>query len=587
MDVSKLLSEPGTLPVTNPPAGSSASTSQSPYATRQNSSYNAYGYSGYTSSQASPTKIYGPSPQPPKVVNFPLSLSGDFQQQARLPLRVNVNPSDTTDSIISTVKNFYGLYEGQGVSFEDGNGLTMIPCYENLSAHGTVQVRLVQENVSPNRVVGSPYYRTPASPRVFLDGNVRLTAPGAQSFSWPDKGTTKARSLSPSSRRMQRDYPSRDSSITRGRDQRSRDLFIDTDAARNYSDDDGTSVSVSSSKKARSELLASAEISLDNIVEGNRRQGIKFESSVLPLYVPPQIPQPASMSSESPVKKMMNPQAASPAFNQMAVTSNSTLPSPQSFGRPETFNASRGHGKVHLPGHSQRLRAPRTSGDRGNSFLPTPDPTVNSTISDEDVALQLMRLGDVSQFHGRTSASTLDEALSGKAELASSVSESGDEYADGSVSEFSSSREHAVGPPKKRQKGMHTSKASPLSNSVPASRQDSTGATQAQVALGIDEEDLSAKPRCQRCRKSKKGCDRQRPCQRCKDAGIGIEGCVSEDEGNGRKGRYGRVMGVPVKKGSLDGFEPEASPFAPAYASMPPPRAVSGQEVEKSKKRKR
>ena len=62
------------------------------------------------------------------------------------------------------------------------------------------------------------------------------------------------------------------------------------------------------------------------------------------------------------------------------------------------------------------------------------------------------------------------------------------------------------------------------------------------------DDDLSTKPRCQRCRKSKKGCDRQRPCQRCKDAGIGIEGCVSEDEGNGRKGRFGRHMGVPVQK---------------------------------------
>ncbi|KAL8851623.1 MAG: hypothetical protein Q9221_003460 [Calogaya cf. arnoldii] len=41
-------------------------------------------------------------------------------------------------------------------------------------------------------------------------------------------------------------------------------------------------------------------------------------------------------------------------------------------------------------------------------------------------------------------------------------------------------------------------------------------------------------PRCQRCGKNKKGCDGQRPCQRCKDAGIGVEGCVSEDEGNGR-----------------------------------------------------
>jgi len=46
-----------------------------------------------------------------------------------------------------------------------------------------------------------------------------------------------------------------------------------------------------------------------------------------------------------------------------------------------------------------------------------------------------------------------------------------------------------------------------------------------------------AKPRCQRCRKSKKGCDRQRPCQRCKDAGIPAEQCISEDEAGTRRGR--------------------------------------------------
>ena len=53
-----------------------------------------------------------------------------------------------------------------------------------------------------------------------------------------------------------------------------------------------------------------------------------------------------------------------------------------------------------------------------------------SVISDEDVALQLMRLGDVSNFssHGRTSTSTLDDAFSGKADAASSVEESSDEF---------------------------------------------------------------------------------------------------------------------------------------------------------------
>jgi hypothetical protein len=105
-----------------------------------------------------------------------------------------------------------------------------------------------------------------------------------------------------------------------------------------------------------------------------------------------------------------------------------------------------------------------------------------------------------------------------------------------------------------------------------------------QHQLAVDEEDLSTKPRCQRCRKSKKGCDRQRPCGRCKDAGIGMEGCVSEDEGNGRKGRYGRHMGVPVKKTlefAVASEEPE--PSVPALAPPPIPSVLG----DKNKKRKR
>lgn len=105
-----------------------------------------------------------------------------------------------------------------------------------------------------------------------------------------------------------------------------------------------------------------------------------------------------------------------------------------------------------------------------------------------------------------------------------------------------------------------------------------------QAQLAADEEDLSTKPRCQRCRKSKKGCDRQRPCQRCKDAGIGIEGCISEDEGNGRKGRYGRHMGVPVKK-AMEATESnhDMPPIGSAIVAAPPLVAAS----DKNKKRKR
>jgi hypothetical protein len=324
--------------------------------------------------------------------------------------------------------------------------------------------------------------------------------------------------------------------------------------------------------------------------------------------------------------------------------------------------------------------APRLSGD---GILPTPDPTNNSVISDEDVALQLMRLGDASNFsHGRTSTSTLDDALSGKAEAPSSDEENedvdgpvglpavpswpkheaghqrkkqrtrepgsdgttGDEYDDKRDGSFKGDsdevmpdidgqrrpnksavprprstmpsalksakpRTSSMAKPKTKQPLGHSHSHShsnsqskiPMSPaSLPSqSRKTSTASTiNFQHALGTDEEDLSSKPRCQRCRKSKKGCDRQRPCGRCKDAGIGIEGCISEDEGNGRKGRYGRHMGVPVKRGEEGFVEPEDS-VPPMSITATGGSGGGGQgmpnggyflapaPVDKSKKRKR
>jgi hypothetical protein len=259
------------------------------------------------------------------------------------------------------------------------------------------------------------------------------------------------------------------------------------------------------------------------------------------------------------------------------------------------------------PPHGHRLRdrssirptaqtAGLRSGYGGHRVLPTPDPTVASCISDEDVARQLIALGDASNFsHGRTSASTLDDAFSGVADAASSTgatSESGDECDkaslvnkakrgfedgdaeyeldgkikdeyndydgqprtkkvktkayDGSIHSYRSSKGSIKTSKARGNTSSKTSKSSAQHTLMKAPsapdgqhRKASSSSTLDHQSRA-DEEDLSSKPRCQRCRKSKKGCDRQRPCQRCKDAGIGIEGCVSEDEGNGRKGRFGR-----------------------------------------------
>lgn len=317
-----------------------------------------------------------------------------------------------------------------------------------------------------------------------------------------------------------------------------------------------------------------------------------------------------------------------------------------------------------VPDHAHRIpysnSAPRVSGP---GILPTPDPTIASCISDEDVAMQLIRLGDASNFsHGRTSASTLDDAFSGAADAASSTgatsdgedfsededdlparrrlesspmlppgaikrhhkrlddilpsADSSDHSSDGAEDGIKSEGEEDIlykefAPKSKKPKNRPVSVkarsqkllvkqsksktpamprkpsekpnlAGPMPPLSPSSsRKVSGGSVNFQHQLGADEEDLSTKPRCQRCRKSKKGCDRQRPCGRCKDAGIGIEGCVSEDEGNGRKGRYGRHMGVPVKKGD----EPSEESYE--LPPMPGTPMTVADIADKNKKRKR
>ena len=279
-----------------------------------------------------------------------------------------------------------------------------------------------------------------------------------------------------------------------------------------------------------------------------------------------------------------------------------------------------------------------------------------------------MRLGDTSNIsYGQTSASTLDETMSGQADVASSATsesegESNDEQqtwlsledgkkvgrqaanhgsksrlnqvhgvvpssdsiepdGDTADGDYNDDKIHSIGNnPAAKPKMTHkqlpkvrtdaikkVSKSSKHKNlgqkkikaAIPGAPKDTTSPTSGlslsrkgsvtstlnfQHHVGADEADLSTKPRCQRCRKSKKGCDRQRPCQRCKDAGIGIEGCISEDEGNGRKGRFGRHMGVLVKKDSVPSEQSMENTEQEAAGAI-----LTGMSVnaEKSKKRKR
>ena len=353
------------------------------------------------------------------------------------------------------------------------------------------------------------------------------------------------------------------------------------------------------------------------------------------------MPAATSNSSVSPVRRMEQQRAAMQFQHpgQHAFAHPPILQSPQSYGS-NNFATS---GPFVTPNNAAR-HSGNFSNHRGSisntpsNLLPTPDPTIGSCMSEEDkdVALQLMRLGGMS--NARTSTSTMDDTFSGRAAASSTGATSDGESEDdelpparrqrldyspilppgvvrrlakpidelpasqstemsdedfedgrdgtfkpehgngeqfaGFVGEKPRSRQTSVAKPRaksgtakpkatkaprssngavktKTSKNSVGGKSQPMSPASMSNHSRKTSVASAlnfQHQLGDDEEDLSSKPRCQRCRKSKKGCDRQRPCQRCKDAGLSAEQCVSEDEGNGRKGRYGRHMGVKVKK---------------------------------------
>lgn len=210
-----------------------------------------------------------------KLVSFDLYLpNGTDRCKARLPMRVYISPHDTTESIISTVRNFYGLYKVKGIIFEDKDGNTLIGRYENFTDNGVVHVRVAEE--MPEYV--DFIQRNDMSPRRALLGrqasrpNSRSTQRRSQS---PQPGRGR-RSASASTNNVHRNRPllkSRGSSSHGGIAELNGD-------AQYHSDSDGGDASVTSSRRGRMEQVASADISVENIVEGGRRKRTKFSSFV-------------------------------------------------------------------------------------------------------------------------------------------------------------------------------------------------------------------------------------------------------------------------------------------------------------------
>lgn len=286
MDVSKLLSkepEPTVPGFPQDEASRQGHTYPKRYSGTSQLTMNAPPYiahamsNGRVSGSLTPNSAPVPgTQQSPKTVNFQLLLPNAPQHRARLPLRVVIRPHDGTDSIITTVKNFYGLYEGEGVSFEDSNGITLIAQYENLTHNALVHVR-VTELPQPVEIRPGGNQASPRKPR--LDAPFQMLPP--QPYSRPNSRLATGRSASPHTngdRRSGSVRPERGLMKTRGLTWH--DTHHDNEVANGFSDSDHGSVSVSSSRRAKADHLASADISVENIVEGGRRKRAKFESSV-------------------------------------------------------------------------------------------------------------------------------------------------------------------------------------------------------------------------------------------------------------------------------------------------------------------
>jgi hypothetical protein len=240
----------------------------------------------------------------PKSVAFELLFPESPQYRARLPMRVQIFPHDTTDSIVTTVKNFYGLYSGpggaKGVSFEDEQGNTLIARYENLRNNMIVYIRVIEEPSHPSEAYRNASFHSasPIDEQAYFTGNANHMAPPhhnpalsyCQPVARPTSRSSRMRSVSPNSGRGRRSTSvstktipckkSRSRSGYKSRGSSAHGSYAEqhSDGLTGYSSGDGAPGSVSS--RTKSEHLGNTEISLDNIVEGGRRKRAKFESSV-------------------------------------------------------------------------------------------------------------------------------------------------------------------------------------------------------------------------------------------------------------------------------------------------------------------
>jgi hypothetical protein len=217
-----------------------------------------------------------PAKKEQKHVVFQLIDPEDPRIQARLPMRVMISPHDTTESIITTVKNFYGLYE-YGVSFENKDGISIIAAYTNFEPDMTVYVRTVAQPAGAN---GESDCKTISPKKPTLGAPFEMRPPTQSHAHSPSRTAVRSagdRSLSPQSELGRRSVSAAPGAKPRMHRTKSKDNSVAGEAD-GYSSGDNGDGSVTSSRRSKTEQV-NAEISVENIVEGGRRNRA-FESSV-------------------------------------------------------------------------------------------------------------------------------------------------------------------------------------------------------------------------------------------------------------------------------------------------------------------
>lgn len=217
-----------------------------------------------------------PAKRDQKHVVFQLIDHDDPRIHARLPMRVMISQHDTTESIITTVKNFYGLYDF-GVSFEKRDGISIIAAYENFENDMTVYVRCVAQ---PSAAVNELTRDSVSPKKPSLGAPIEMRPPRLNPTYSPTRTAARSagvRSLSPQPEPVQRSASAAPGGKPRPLRTKSKDNSVNGDGE-GYSSGDNGEGSVASSRRSRQEQV-NAEISVDNIVEGGRRQRA-FESSV-------------------------------------------------------------------------------------------------------------------------------------------------------------------------------------------------------------------------------------------------------------------------------------------------------------------